>query len=83
MSLFAASYGADVDAVEPNKMEKWHFPSFLSSHPKIQHHNMSIEAFTISKQYDLIIMTHIIMFLDRQYLFEKLFPNLIKSMSIG
>lgn len=82
MSLFAASYGADVDAVEPNSMKKWHFPTFLSNHPKIQHHHMSIEEFTINKQYDLIIMTNIIMFLDRQYFFETLFPNVIKSMSI-
>lgn len=76
-----ASYGARVDAVDNGMQENSAFPVVLEDHPSISFYRMNIEDFTFPHTYDLILMTNIVMFLEKENFFETLFPKIVSSLS--
>lgn len=81
MALLAASYGLKVDAVDPQVMKKWRFPSYLINHPLIQFYPITIETFVWDKQYDLILCSNVLMFFSRRKVFGWLLPQIYTSLS--
>ena len=63
-SILAASYGAQVDAVEDTSIRN-HYPDYLKAHPSINFHESPLADFKITKKYDLIIAKHIVMYMNK------------------
>ena len=82
-SLFCASYGAQIDAVDDGSMASFWFPKILENHPKIDFHDVDIAAFHFPRTYNLVLMTNVIMFLDKELFFDTLFPKILASLSKG
>lgn len=80
-SLFCASYGAYVDAVDNSSLKGFSYPDLLQDHPNIHFHPLSIETFKFSKMYDLVIMTNMVMFLNKAILLDTILPKIISSLS--
>ena len=78
-SLFCASFGANVTAVD-----KKEFPEYLKNHPKIKLVNEKIEDFSWTEtKYDLVLLNNILPFLAKDFLKEKLVPSVIKNLNIN
>ena len=81
-SLLMASYGVQVDALEPNLHKMWSYPPYLGDHPRITHFQQTIQEFDRSdKQYDLIVCYNVISFLDKSYVLDKLLPTAYHHLS--
>lgn len=80
-SLLCASYGADVDAIDNNSQPEFSFPKLLLDHPKIAFQSVELETFELTKEYELVIMTNVIMFVKRDTLLNHVLPKIRKWMS--
>lgn len=80
-TLFCASYGAKVDLVDPDR-DKWYkYLEFLKwPHPLITQYQMMVHEFDIHKQYDLILLLNVIMFMKKEFVLNKLLPNINKHL---
>ena len=65
-SILAASYGAQVDAVEDTSVRNL-YPDYLKVHPSVTFYESKISEFKITKNYDFIIAKHIVMYMDKEY----------------
>lgn len=80
-SILAASYWAEVDAVDHLGMNNCSFPEYLKSHPSISFHQCDIKEFKIKKNYDLVIAKHIIINMDKSRVLNELLPNIYDNLS--
>lgn len=80
-SLLCASYGAKVDAIDNSSQSEFLFPKLLFDHPKISFYDLSIEKFEFNKIYDLVIITNLIMFLDKKLFIDIILPKICSSLS--
>lgn len=80
-SLLCASYWATIDAVDNLSQKEFSYPELLKDHPNIKFHNLSLEEFGFFKMYDLIIMTNIIMFLDKKIFIDNVLPKIVLALS--
>ena len=81
-SILAASYGCEVVAVDNESMKKFSASPYLYDHPRINFVSESIEHIEryIRLQYDYIIIKNVLMFLDRDFVLDRLLPSLIDSL---
>lgn len=81
-SILAASYWAQVDAVSHNQ-DTWSYPEYLKNHPNIKFHECDIKDFKLTKNYDMVIIKNIIMYLEKERIIwdflNKLYDNLNRS----
>lgn len=77
-SLYCASFGAKVDWVDKRKP-----PNYFTNHPLINTKKTEIEKFKLKKRYDLIILKFVLPFLGEKFIYNNLFPNIIKSLNSG
>ena len=54
-SILAASYWAQVDAVEDTTIRN-QYPDYLKAHPNVTFHESKLEEYEITKNYDLVIV---------------------------
>jgi len=80
-SLLCASYGAQVDAVDPLLHKRFLFPQHLRDHPKIQFYELMIHDFLIEKKYDLVLLNNVLMFINKDYVLHTLLPKLAAAMN--
>lgn len=89
-SIYVASYGSKVLAVDNRKMKWYIYPQFLENHPKISFFEDDILHFLHGHhdKYDLILLFNVIVFLNKtEFLsmlpkvFEMLKPGWILSVS--
>lgn len=78
-SILAASYWAQVDAVSHDQDTK-SYPEYLKSHPNIKFYDCNIKDFKLDKNYDMVIIKNIIMYLEKKRIIwdflNKLYENL-------
>lgn len=75
-SLFCASYGAKVTAVDDGSMREYKFPEVLKDHPSIIFLDQEIEQFVLAESYDLVILSNVIMFMERDFVLSRLIPSM-------
>jgi len=72
-SILAASYGAKVEVIDdPENPE---FPDYLKFHPNIVYHSCPLEEFNFQKEYDFIIVKHIVIRYEKDYVLKTLMPQ--------
>ncbi|MBQ7074441.1 hypothetical protein IJM86_05350 [bacterium] len=72
-SILAASYGAHVEVIDdPQNPE---FPDYLKSHPDITYHSCPLKDFDFQKEYDFVIVKHVVMCYEKKYVLETLIPH--------
>ena len=84
LSLVAASYGAKVIAIDNTSMTKKFQPSpYLYDHPNITFYNDELSNIELykNKQFDCIILSYVIIFLDKQFFLTTLLPQLLSQLS--
>jgi len=82
-SRVCAERWARVDAVDSLEM-KWFFDeSWFKDQLLVNLHICKIEEFELNKKYDLVILSNIIMFLDKEWFLSDMFPRLISSLNEG
>lgn len=80
-SILAASYWAEVDAVDHFWPSKSNFPEYLKWHPNISFHQCDIKDFKIKKNYDLVIVKHVIMFMEKDRTIWNLLPQIYDNLT--
>lgn len=79
-SVYAASYGCNVVAVDSNNMQGYLYPIYLKQHPKITFIQEDIIRFITDhpkeKTYDLIMIINVIVFLEKK-IFMKILPKIL------
>ncbi|MBB1543242.1 class I SAM-dependent methyltransferase [Candidatus Gracilibacteria bacterium] len=81
-SILAASYGAQVDAVEDTSIRN-HYPDYLKAHPSINFHESPLADFKITKKYDLIIAKHIVMYMNKEYVLGEFISSIYEHLNRG
>lgn len=81
-SMLAASYGAQVDAVEDTSIRN-HYPDYLKTHPSVRFHECKLSEFKITKKYDLIIAKHIVMYMDKEYVLGEFISTIYEQLNRG
>ncbi|MDO4714584.1 MAG: methyltransferase domain-containing protein [bacterium] len=81
-SILAASYGAQVDAVEDTSVRNL-YPDYLKVHPSVTFHESKISEFQITKKYDLIIAKHIVMYMDKDYVLGEFMSSIYEHLNRG
>lgn len=78
LSELCANLWAKVDAIEPNTLhEKFKFNEEILKNLSITYYEQKIEDFDFeNKKYDLIVCVNVIMFLDKDYVLNKLLPSI-------
>ena len=79
-SILAASYWAQVDAVEDTSIRN-QFPDYLKAHPNVTFHESKIEEFEITKNYDLVIAKHIVMYMDKKYVLWEFINSIYQHLN--
>lgn len=74
-SILAASYGAQVDAVEDTTVRNL-YPDYLKDHPSVNYYESKLHEFKISKNYDFIIAKHIVMYMDKEYVLGEFIASI-------
>jgi len=77
LSLFAASHGVKVDAVDVNKC-----PIILKNHPNIAYHQMNMYNFDFDEKYDCIVACNSFMFLEKEKIINVILPKINKSLKL-
>ncbi|MFA7285022.1 MAG: methyltransferase domain-containing protein [Candidatus Absconditabacterales bacterium] len=77
-----ADYGFMVDAVDP-QLRKQFQRDPANDHQNVTFTCTRIEDYSLHKQYDLIALLNVIMFLDRDYVVQDLLPCLSSNLSSG
>ena len=73
-SILAASYGAQVDAVEDTSVRNL-YPDYLKVHPSV--------TFYESKISDFIIAKHIVMYMDKEYVLGAFISSIYDHLNRG
>ena len=81
-SILAASYWAQVDAVEDTTIRN-QFPDYLKAHPSVSFHESKIEDYEIIKNYDLVIAKHIVMYMDKEYVLWNFINSIYQHLNRG
>lgn len=81
-SMLAASYGAQVDAVEDTSIRDL-YPDYLKAHPSVTFHESKLSEFKITKKYDLIIAKHIVMYMDKEYVLGEFISSIYEHLNRG
>ena len=81
-SILAASYWAQVDAVEDTTIRN-QFPDYLKAHPSVSFHESKIEDYEITKNYDLVIAKHIVMYMDKEYVLWNFINSIYQHLNRG
>jgi len=83
-SVFCASYTCKVIAIDTQKMSP-KYPEYLKSHPHIMFYQEDINDTNKSYMkdtYDLILLFNVVVFLDKKYFLEYLFPKYLERLNI-
>lgn len=81
-SILAASYGAQVDAVEDTSVRNL-YPDYLKAHPSVSFYESKLDEFKITKNYDFVIAKHIVMYMDKSYVLEEFLPSIYQHLNRG
>lgn len=81
-SILAASYGAQVDAVEDTSVRNL-YPDYLKAHPSVSFHESKLDEFQITKNYDFVIAKHIVMYMDKDYVLWEFLPSIYQHLNRG
>ncbi len=81
-SILAASYGAQVDAVEDTRLRNV-YPDYLKEHPNVTFYDSPLDQFKITKKYDLIIAKHIVMYMKKEFVLWEFLPNIYEHLNRG
>lgn len=79
-SMLAASYWAQVDAVEDTSIRNL-YPDYLKVHPSVTYYESKLNEFKITKKYDLIIAKHIVMYMDKEYVLGEFMPSIYEHLN--
>lgn len=79
-SILAASYGAQVDAVEDTSVRNL-YPDYLKAHPSVSFYESKLDEFQITKNYDLVIAKHIVMYMDKDYVLKEFIPTIYQHLN--
>ena len=82
ISILAASYGAQVDAVEDTSVRNL-YPDYLKVHPSVTFYESKISDFKITKNYDFIIAKHIVMYMDKEYVLGAFISSIYDHLNRG
>jgi hypothetical protein len=77
-ALLCASYGCEVDVVDPNTRSEFQYMDCLRDHPCIHRYVVPMEDFVVHKKYNLIICLNVIPFMDKKRVLNEFLPS-IKS----
>ena len=81
-SILAASYWAQVDAVEDTSIRNL-YPDYLKVHPSVSFYESKLDEFEITKNYDLVIAKHVVMYMDKKYVLERVIPSVYEHLNKG
>lgn len=81
-SILAASYGAQVDAVEDTSVRNL-YPDYLKAHPSVSFYESKLDEFKITKNYDFVIAKHIVMYMDKDYVLGEFMSSVYQHLNRG
>lgn len=81
-SILAASYGAQVDAVEDTSIRNF-YPDYLKAHPSVTFHESKLDEYKITKNYDFVIAKHIVMYMDKEYVLGDFLTSIYQHLNRG
>ena len=79
-SILAASYWAQVDAVEDTTIRN-QYPDYLKDHPNINYYKWKVEDFVFKEKYDFIVAKHIVMYYPKEYILDKLMTDMYNHLN--
>lgn len=77
-SIFCASYGHRVTAIDNESKENWLWPEYLLNHPNISFIKWDIRELPeniLKEKYDIILIFNVIVFLKKKFFLETLLPQ--------
>ncbi|MDR0650398.1 MAG: class I SAM-dependent methyltransferase [Candidatus Peribacteria bacterium] len=83
-SIFCASYGCKVIAVDTQTMKQWKYPDYLLTHPNIIFYNSDINHLSqsyLDQSYDLILLFNVVPFIDKQHFLQLLLPHYLDKLT--
>lgn len=82
-SLFSASYGAKVIAIDNQSMPLWQFPKYLKTHPSITFLQADIRDLNLNfnQSFDLILLFNVIVFLKKKFFLEQILPYYLEKLN--
>ena len=83
-SIFCASYGDKVVAVDNESKKDWLRPDYLLNHPNISFIKWDIRELpdgVLSKKYDIVLLYNVIVFLKKKFFLESLLPQYIELLN--
>lgn len=83
-SVFCASYGAKVIAIDNQSKALWRFPEYLTSHPSITFLEADINDLNLNfhQTFDLILLFNVIVFMKKKFFLEKILPHYLEKLHI-
>lgn len=82
-SIFSASYGAKVIAIDNQSKALWQFPEYLKNHPSITFLEADIRNLNLSfhQGFDLILLFNVIVFLEKKVFVEQILPYYLSQLN--
>ena len=82
-SIFCASYGAKVVAIDNQSKPDWQFPTYLTLHPAIHFFQADLKELPrpCDQRYDLILLFNVIIFLKKNFVLSQLLPYALSQLS--
>jgi len=85
-SIFCASYGYKVVALDNESKQEWLWPEYLKDHPNIQFINWDLRELpeeVTSKKYPIILLFNVVPFLFEKFFQKLLLPQIIDMLDDG
>ena len=82
-SIFCASYGAKVVAIDNQSKPNRQFPEYLTLHPAIHFFQADLKELPrpCDQRYDLILLFNVIIFLKKSFVLSQLLPSALSQLS--
>ena len=82
-SIFCASYGAKVVAIDNQSKPDRQFPEYLTLHPAIHFFQADLKELPrpCDQRYDLILLFNVIIFLKKSFVLSQLLPYALSQLS--
>lgn len=84
-SIFCASYGAKVVAIDNQSKPDRQFPEYLTLHPAIHFFQADLKELPrpCDQRYDLILLFNVIIFLKKSFVLSQLLPYALSQLNPG
>lgn len=82
-SIFCASYGAKVIAIDNQSKVLWQFPEHLKNHPSITFLEADIKDLNLNfnQTFDLILLFNVVVFVEKRIVLDQILPHYLSQLN--